>query len=148
MADIAAAGSAPAQPRALTGSTLMLTAIALALATFMQVLDSTIANVSVPTIIGDLGGNASQGAWIITAFAVANGISVPITGWLITRFGMVRTFVGSVLLFTAASAACGFAWNLESLIFFRVIQGAVAGPMMPGSQALLVMIFPAARRST
>jgi MFS transporter, DHA2 family, multidrug resistance protein len=148
MADVAAVGAAPRQPRALQGASLMMTAIALALATFMQVLDSTIANVSVPTIIGDLGGNQSQGAWIITAFAVANGISVPITGWLIQRFGMVRTFVGSVILFTAASAACGFAWNLETLIFFRVIQGAVAGPMMPGSQALLVMIFPLSRRST
>ena len=147
MADVAATGAVSPQPRALTGVNLMLTAIALALATFMQVLDSTIANVSVPTIIGDLGGNASQGAWIITAFAVANGISVPITGWLILRFGMVRTFVASVLLFTIASAACGFAWNLESLILFRVIQGAVAGPMMPGSQALLVMIFPPSQRS-
>ena len=144
----AAAGAAPGQVRPLQGASLTITAIALGLATFMQVLDSTIANVSVPTIIGDLGGNQSQGAWIITAFAVANGISVPITGWLIQRFGMVRTFVGSVILFTAASAACGFAWNLETLIFFRVIQGAVAGPMMPGSQALLVMIFPASRRST
>ena len=121
-------------------------ATALALATFMQVLDTTIANVSLPTIAGDLGIPANQGTWVITSFAVANGISVPLTGWLMQRFGVVRTFVASVLAFTAASFLCGIAWSLPALIFFRVLQGAVSGPMVPGSQALLLSIFPPQRR--
>ncbi|MBK7251526.1 MAG: DHA2 family efflux MFS transporter permease subunit [Gammaproteobacteria bacterium] len=123
-------------------------ATALALATFMQVLDTTIANVSIPTIAGNLGVSADQGTWVITSFAVANGISVPLTGWLMQRFGVVRTFVTSVLAFTAASFLCGVAWSMSSLIAFRVLQGAVSGPMVPGSQALLLMIFPPQRRGT
>jgi MFS transporter, DHA2 family, multidrug resistance protein len=112
------------------------------------VLESTIANVSIPTIAGNLGVSTSQGTWVVTSFAVANGVSVPLTGWLMQRYGVVRTFVGSVLLFTAASFLCGISWNLSSLIAFRVLQGAVSGPMIPGSQALLLSIFPAERRGT
>jgi MFS transporter, DHA2 family, multidrug resistance protein len=119
-----------------------LVATALALGTFMQVLDTTIANVSIPTIAGNLGVSPDQGTWVITSFAVANGISVPLTGWLMMRFGVVRTFVVSVLLFTLASFLCGIAWSLPSLIAFRILQGAVSGPMIPGSQALLLALFP------
>lgn len=119
-----------------------LVATALALGTFMQVLDTTIANVSIPTIAGNLGVSADQGTWVITSFAVANGISVPLTGWLMQRFGVVRVFVLSVLLFTFASLLCGSAWNLPSLITFRVLQGVMSGPMIPGSQALLLTLFP------
>lgn len=143
-----AEGSPAGMMKPLAGGALALTALALALGTFMQVLDSTIANVSVPTIAGNLGVSSSQGIWIITAFAVANGISVPLTGWLMGRYGVVRTFVGSVILFTIASFLCGIAWNLPLLIFARVLQGAVSGPMIPGSQALLLMIFPPSKRST
>jgi len=132
----------------LPGGTRGLTAFALALGTFMQVLDTTIANVSLPTIAGNLGVSTNQGTWVITSFAVANGISVPLTGFLMQRYGVVRTFVASVLLFTAASFLCGIAWSFESLIVFRVLQGAVSGPMIPGSQALLMSIFPASRRGT
>lgn len=121
-------------------------AFALALGTFMQVLDTTIANVSLPTIAGSLGVSANQGTWIITSFAVANGISVPLTGWLMQRYGVVRTFVTCVALFTIASFLCGIAWSFESLIAFRVLQGAVSGPMIPGSQSLLMSIFPASKR--
>ena len=130
------------------GTALALTALALALGTFMQVLDSTIANVSLPTIAGNLGTSPDQGTWVITAFAVSNGIGVPLTGWLMGRYGVVRTFVFSVLAFTAASFLCGVAWSLTSLIFFRVLQGGVSGPMIPGSQALLISIFPSHKRST
>ncbi len=126
----------------MTGAALAVTAIALALGTFMQVLDGSIANVSVPTIAGDLGVSADQGTWVITSFAVANGVSVPLTGWLMMRYGVVKTFVASVVLFTVASFLCGVSWNLASLIVFRVLQGAVSGPMIPGSQALLISIFP------
>jgi DHA2 family multidrug resistance protein len=125
---------------------LGITALALALGTFMQVLDTSIANVSIPTIAGDLGVSSDQGTWVITSFAVSNGISVPLTGWLMQRFGVVRTFVLSVVAFTAASLLCGLSWSLPSLIVFRVLQGAVSGPMIPGSQALLLMIFGPARR--
>ena len=123
-----------------------ITALALALGTFMQVLDTTIANVSIPTIAGNLGVSPDQGTWVITSFAVANGVSVPLTGWLMQRYGVVRTFAFSVLMFTLASFLCGIAWSLPSLIAFRVLQGAVSGPMIPGSQALLLAIFPPEKR--
>ena len=137
---------APVAP--LAGGQLAITALALAAGTFMQVLDSTIANVSLPTISGNLGVSTDQGTWVITAFAVANGIGVPLTGWLMGRYGVVRTFCFSVLAFTAASFLCGVAWSLTSLIFFRVLQGGVSGPMIPGSQALLISIFPPEKRGT
>jgi DHA2 family multidrug resistance protein len=139
---------ASAELPAMKGGQLAITAIALALGTFMQVLDSTIANVSLPTIAGNLGVSTDQGTWIITSFAVANGVSVPLTGWLMQRYGVVRVFVISVLAFTAASFLCGIAWSLPSLIAFRVFQGAVSGPMIPGSQALLISIFPHQKRGT
>jgi DHA2 family multidrug resistance protein len=137
------AGMAP-----LTGGKLALIAFALALGTFMMVLDTTIANVSLPTIAGNLGVSSDNSTWIVTAFAVANGIGVPLTGFLMGRFGVVRTFCASVVLFTIASFLCGIAWDLPSLIAFRVLQGAVSGPMMPGSQALLISIFPSDKRAT
>lgn len=130
------------------GSVLWITAVSLALGTFMQVLDGSIANVSLPTIAGNLGVSSDQGTWIVTSFAVANGISVPLTGWLMQRFGVVRTFVWSVLLFTVASFLCGAAWSLTSIVGFRVLQGLVSGPLIPGSQALLVTIFPPEKRAT
>ena len=136
-----------AAPPAMTGAPLAITALALALGTFMQVLDNTIANVSLPTIAGNLGVSSDQGTWVITSFAVANGIGVPLTGWLMGRYGVVKTFVVSVLLFTVASFLCGMAWSLTSLIAFRVLQGGVSGPMIPGSQALLISIFPPQRRA-
>lgn len=140
--------NSPGAQAPLQGGALALTAFGLALGTFMQVLDSTIANVSLPTIAGNLSVGASQGTWIVTSFAVANGVAVPLTGWLMGRFGVVRVFVTSVVLFTLTSMLCGLAWSIESLIFFRILQGAVSGPMIPGSQTLLIAIFPPARRST
>jgi DHA2 family multidrug resistance protein len=129
----------------LEGPDLVLGTVALSLATFMNVLDSSIANVSIPAIAGNLGVSPSQGTWVITSFAVANAISVPLTGWLTQRFGQVRLFISSVLLFVIASWLCGLAPNIESLIFFRVIQGLVAGPMIPLSQTLLLGSYPRAK---
>jgi len=140
--------AARSEPPPMQGASLAVTALALALGTFMQVLDSTIANVSLPTIAGNLGVSTNQGTWVITSFAVANGIGVPLTGWLMGRYGVVRTFVFSVIAFTVASFLCGIAWNLSSLIFFRILQGGTSGPMIPGSQALLISIFPAHKRAT
>ncbi len=144
----AASPPASAGPAPLQGAALGLTALALALGTFMQVLDSTIANVSLPTIAGNLGVSTDQGTWVITSFAVANGVGVPLTGWLMGRYGVVRTFVFSVIAFTVSSFLCGIAWSLSSLIFFRILQGATSGPMIPGSQALLIAIFPSHKRAT
>ncbi len=138
----------PPSPIPLRGGARALTLIALAMATFMQVLDTTIANVSIPTISGYLGVSSDQGTWIITSFAVANGVSVPLTGWLMRRFGVVRVFALSVLLFTIASFLCGIAGNMTELVLFRVLQGAVSGPMIPGSQALLLTLFPESKKGT
>src|ERR1700754_644398 len=132
----------PPQPPPLHGTALTIGTIALSLATFMNVLDTSIANVSLPSIAGDLGVSPDQATWVITSFGVANAISLPLTGWLTQRFGQVRLFMASVLLFVIASLACGFAPSLESLILFRVLQGAVAGPMIPLSQSLLLSSYP------
>ncbi len=118
--------------------------IALSAATFMNVLDTSIANVSLPAIAGDLGVSPNQGTWVITSFAVANAIAVPLTGWLSQRFGQVRLFVASVILFVVASLLCGIAPNMTTLIAFRALQGFVAGPMIPLSQTLLLASYPRA----
>ena len=128
----------------LTGGARIAGTVALSLATFMTVLDTSIANVSIPAISGDMGVSPGQGTWIITSFAVANAISVPLTGWLTMRFGQVRLFTASVLLFVLASWLCGLAPNIESLIAFRVLQGLVAGPLIPLSQTLLLASYPQA----
>ena len=125
----------------LSGTPLIIGTLALSLAVFMNVLDSSIANVSIPAISGDLGVSPQQGTWVITSFSVANAISVPLTGWLTQRIGQVRLFIGSILLFVLASCLCGFAPSIEILIAARVLQGAVAGPMIPLSQALLPVSY-------
>ena len=122
--------------------------IALSAATFMNVLDTSIANVSLPAIAGDLGVSPNQGTWVITSFAVANAIAVPLTGWLSQRFGQVRLFVGSVLLFVLASWLCGLAPSMPVLIALRALQGFVAGPMIPLSQSLLLASYPRALAGT
>jgi DHA2 family multidrug resistance protein len=132
----------------LTGATLAAGTIALSLATFMNVLDISIANVSIPAMAGDLGVSPDQATWVITSFGVANAISLPLTGWLTQRFGQVRLFMASVVLFVIASLLCGFAPSLEWLILFRVVQGAVAGPMIPLSQSLLLSSYPKAKAGT
>ncbi|MEI2418054.1 DHA2 family efflux MFS transporter permease subunit [Orrella sp. JC864] len=136
------ASAAPRTYPPLQGGLRIAGSIALSSAVFMNVLDTSIANVSIPTISGDLGVSTSQGTWVITSFAVANAITVPLTGWLTQRFGQVRLFLASTLLFVLTSWLCGFSPTLEALILFRVLQGAVAGPMIPLSQALMLASFP------
>ena len=126
----------------LHGLALVLLTLALGLGTFMQVLDTSIANVSLPAISGDLAVSPNQGTWVITSFAVSNAIALALTGWLSRRFGQVRLFALSTLLFTLASWLCGLAPTLPLLIAARVLQGAVAGPMIPLSQALLLANYP------
>ena len=132
----------------LKGSQLVMGTVALSLATFMNVLDTSIANVSIPAIAGDMGVSPAQGTWVITSFAVANAISVPLTGWLTRRFGPVRLFTASIGLFVLASWLCGLAPNIGMLIAFRVLQGLVAGPMIPLSQTLLLASYPRAKAGT
>lgn len=137
-----------ARPAPLQGSARMWGTVALSAATFMNVLDTSIANVSLPAIAGDLGVSPNQGTWVITSFAVANAIAVPLTGWLSQRFGQVRLFVTSVLLFVLASWACGLAPSMPALIAMRAVQGFVAGPMIPLSQSLLLASYPPALAGT
>ena len=129
-------------PLPLDGVERMIGALALSVGTFMTILDTSVTNVSVPTISGDLGVSPTQGTWIITSYAVAIAISLPLTGWLTTRFGQVRLFLASVLLFTATSLLCGLATSIDSMVLFRGLQGLVAGPMVPLSQSLLMTTFP------
>lgn len=124
------------------GSRLLLLNFALGLGTFIQVLDSSIANVAIPYIAGSLAVSADEGTWVITSFAASNAVMLPLTGWLSNYFGRVRLFVWSVLLFALTSFCCGFAGSLTSLIFFRILQGAVAGSLIPLSQSILMTSNP------
>ncbi|HWX00552.1 DHA2 family efflux MFS transporter permease subunit [Collimonas sp.] len=130
----------PLQP--LQGAQLLGVGLLLAAANFMAVLDTTIANVSVSTISGALGASSSQGTYVITSYAVAEAITVPLTGWLANRFGAVRVFITSMIMFGIFSALCGLANSLGLLIAFRVMQGLAGGPLIPLSQTLLLRVFP------
>jgi MFS transporter, DHA2 family, multidrug resistance protein len=116
--------------------------IVLALANFVAVLNMTIANVTVPNIAGALGAGSSQGTWVITSYAVAEAITVPLTGWLSGRFGAVRLFCISVVLFGVFSLFCGLSTSLGMLLGMRVLQGMAGGPLLALSQTLLLRIFP------
>lgn len=148
--DAAAAAPAPqgaaARASEFRPPNVALTTLGLALASFMQVLDTTIANVSLPTISGNLGGSANQATWVITSFAVSTAIALPLTGWLARRFGERRLFMWSTMAFVAASFLCGIANSMGLLVLARALQGFVAGPMYPITQALLLSIYPPARR--
>lgn len=130
----------------LTGIRLILAGIVLALTNFMVVLDTTIANVSVPHIAGSLGISGSQGTWIITSYAVAEAVSVPLTGWLAGRFGTVRTFTIGMIGFGVFSTLCGMSSTLGMIVACRIGQGLCGGPLMPLSQTLLMRIFKPEQR--
>lgn len=130
------------RPQPLTGLKLFIAAIAIGFGNFLVVLDTTIANVSVPNIAGSLGVSASQGTWIITSYAVAEAITVPLTGWLTRRFGAQLVFITCYLAFGVLSLLCGLAMSMGMLIAGRVLLGLAGGPLMPLSQMLLLRIFP------
>lgn len=148
----AAAAPAPAARPAQASSSplpahlLPIFTVAVALSTFMEVLDTSIANVAVPTIAGNLAVSPNMGTWVISSYGLAAAIVVPLTGWIARRFGEVKTFAVSVLLFTIASALCGLATSLPMLVGFRFLQGLVSGPMVPLSQTLLLQNYPPAKR--
>lgn len=137
-----APASSLATPAPLAGARLWITALTLALANFVVVLDITIANVSIPAIAGSLAVAPSQGTWAVTSYSVAEAISVPLSGWLALRFGVVRWFMVSLAGFALFSLLCGLSQSLEALVLFRIAQGFAGGPIMPLSQALLQRIFP------
>lgn len=139
---MAAALKAQPDSAPLTGVPLYIAAILIGLGNFLVVLDTTIANVSVPTIAGNLGVSSSQGTWVITSYAVAEAITVPLTGWLARKFGAQRTFITCYLGFAAVSLLCGLSSSLGMLLGTRVLLGLVGGPIMPLSQMLLLRVFP------
>jgi MFS transporter, DHA2 family, multidrug resistance protein len=126
----------------LIGVPLYIAAILIGLGNFLVVLDTTIANVSVPTIAGNLGVSSTEGTWVITSYAVAEAITVPLTGWLAKKFGAQRTFITCYLSFAVVQLFCGMSNSLGMLLGMRVLLGLVGGPIMPLSQMLLLRIFP------
>ena len=117
-------------------------AVAVMFATFMEVLDTTVVNVSLPHIAGSLSVSTDEAAWALTSYLVANAIILPMTGWIASYFGRKRTLLAAVFGFTAASFLCGLATSLPMLIFFRVVQGATGGALQPLSQAVMLEAFP------
>ena len=144
------ATAAPAAPplrfEPMRGGKLVLTTIALSLGSFMNILDLSIANVSVPTIAGDLAVSPTQGTWVVTSYGVSEAILLPLTGWLAVRLGQVRMFVLATLLFTLASFLCGFSFSFPMLLTARVMQGAMGAAMIPLAQTLLTSVYPPERR--
>ena len=130
----------------LIGVELVLATLALGLGSFMNILDISIANVSLPSIAGDFAISPTQGTWVITSYAVSEAIMLPLTGWLAGRFGDIRQFTIATLLFTLASFFCGAAQSFEMLLFARVLQGIVGASMIPLSQSLIIKIFPEDKR--
>ncbi len=131
---------------ALHGAKLLLLTAAIATASFMEILDMTIVNVSVPAISGSLGVSSSEGTWAVSSYMLAAAFMQPLTGWIGRRFGEVRTFVSSVLLFMTFSAVCGLATSLPMLVAARLMQGFVSGPMMSVAQAILLRNYPPEKR--
>ncbi|MFO1037448.1 MAG: DHA2 family efflux MFS transporter permease subunit [Geminicoccaceae bacterium] len=121
-------------------------AVVVSVATFMEVLDTTIANVSLRYIAGTLAISNDQASWVVTSYLVANAIVLTASSFLARALGRKRFYIVCVLLFTAASVACGLAWNIESLLLFRVLQGLGGGGMVPVSQSILADAFPPEKR--
>ncbi len=132
----------PSQLPPLTGWQLWAAAFFLSMANLIAILDMTIANVSVLTIAGGLAVTPTQGTWVITSYAVAEAITVPLTGWFTQRYGSVKVFVVAMAAFGLFSALAGMSTSLGFLVFARVLQGMAGGPLMPLSQTLLLRIFP------
>jgi DHA2 family multidrug resistance protein len=117
-------------------------AFSVMLGTILEVLDSSIVNVSLPHMQGSFSASVDEIAWVVTSYLVAAGIMIPMTGWIAERFGRKRYFMAAVTMFVAASALCGVAQSLNQIVFFRLLQGAAGAAMMPISQAVLMETFP------
>src|SRR3989449_10107765 len=110
--------------------------ISVMFSTFMEVLDTTVVNVSLPHIAGNLSATVDEAVWVLTSYLVANAIILPLTGWLANHFGRKRLLMASITGFTASSLLCGFAPNLALSVLFRVLQGICGGALQPLSQAI------------
>jgi DHA2 family multidrug resistance protein len=121
-------------------------AVVVAMAAFMEVLDTSIANVALPHLAGDLGASNDESTWVLTSYLVSNAIVLPISGWLATTFGRKRFFMTCIFMFTVTSLLCGIAPSLGALVVFRVIQGAGGGGLQPMAQAILADTFPPEKR--
>jgi MFS transporter, DHA2 family, multidrug resistance protein len=121
-------------------------AITVTMATFMEVLDTSIANVALPHIRGSLSASADEATWILTSYLVSNAIVLPLSGWLSSLVGRKRFYMSCVIIFTISSFLCGFAHSLGMLVFFRILQGAGGGGLQPSEQAILNDTFPLAKR--
>ena len=130
------------------GAKLGLAIFALSLATFVVILDATIINVAVPHIAGSFAASPSEGTWVITSYAAAEALTVPLSGWIAGRFGTVRVLLVCMASFALFSALCGVAPSLEALILFRVLQGLSGGPLIPLSQTLIMRICPPSKLET
>ena len=143
---MAAIGAAQAKPRAEAAQPSAYNPWAIALtvtmATFMELLDTSISNVSLPHIAGGLGTSYDESTWVLTSYLVANAVILPMSAWLSRVFGRKRYYMMNVALFTATSLLCGLAPSLGMLIFFRVLQGVGGGGLAPVEQAILVDTFP------
>ncbi len=117
-------------------------ALSVMLGTILEVLDSSIVNVSLPHMQGSFSASVDEIAWVVTSYLVAAGITIPMTGWIAARFGRKRYFMASIITFIIASAMCGLARSLNQIVAFRVLQGAAGAAMMPLSQAILMETFP------
>src|SRR5262245_3852733 len=125
-----------------------LIALAVLVPTFMEILDTTIANVALRYISGGLSAAVTDSEWIITSYLAANAVVLPISGWLSQYLGRRNYFLLSIAIFTLASALCGLATNLEQMIFFRIIQGLAGGGLQPSSQGILIDSFPKEKQGT
>src|SRR5579862_6055483 len=123
-----------------------LIAVIVALAAFMEVLDTSIANVALPYIGGGLGVSNDESTWVLTSYLVSNAIVLPMSGWLAVRFGRKRFFMGCLAIFTVSSLLCGVAPSLATLLLFRVVQGGGGGGLQPMAQAILADSFPPQQR--
>ena len=120
--------------------------VVVAMAAFMEVLDTSIANVALPYMAGGLGSSNDESTWVLTSYLVSNAIVLPISGWLASLFGRKRFFIVCIFIFTVASVLCGSATSLNMLLLFRVIQGAGGGGLQPMAQAILADTFPPEKR--
>src|SRR6202167_6342910 len=123
-----------------------LIAVVVALGAFMEVLDTSIANVALPYMAGNLGASNDQSTWVLTSYLVSNAIILPISGWLAGLFGRKRFFMLCLTIFTISSLLCGIAPSLGYLLFFRVLQGSGGGGLQPMAQAILADTFPPEKR--
>src|SRR3984885_8073 len=136
--------SFPAEPRIYSPVAV---AMVVSLAAFMEVLDTTITNVSLTHIAGSLGASQDESTWVLTSYLVANGIVLPISGWLSGIVGRKRFFLICIIAFTICSVLCGLATNLAELVVFRILQGLFGGGLQPSQQAILLDTFPPAQRA-